>query len=71
MKINSLFLIGISLLTFLLLVSCDVLSSDPNAIVVTFDASSCTVSGPSELAPGEHTFNFIDESDWEGELWLT
>ena len=42
----------------------------PTPIVVTFDGNDCTVSGPTELPAGEHTFIFIDRSDMRGELWL-
>jgi hypothetical protein len=37
---------------------------------VTFDGNGCTVTGPAELPAGEYTFNFIDQSDTRGELWL-
>ena len=37
---------------------------------VTFDGNDCTVTGPTELPAGEHTFIFIDQSDMRGELWL-
>ena len=37
---------------------------------VTFDNNGCTVNGPAELQAGEHTFIFIDRSQWRGELWL-
>jgi hypothetical protein len=38
---------------------------------VTFDGNGCTVTGPTELPAGEHTFVFIDRSDiMRGELWL-
>ena len=38
---------------------------------VTNDGKGCTVSGPTELPPGEHTFTFIDKSEWKGELYLS
>ena len=37
---------------------------------VIFDGKNCTVTGPTELPPGEHTFIFVDESDLKGELYL-
>jgi len=37
---------------------------------VTFDGNDCTVSGPTELQAGEHTFIFVDHADVRGELWL-
>ena len=39
-------------------------------IEVTFDGNDCTVTGPTELPAGEHTFIFIDQSDMRGELSL-
>jgi len=37
---------------------------------VTFDGSDCWVDGPHEVPVGDHTFNFINTSDFMGELWL-
>ena len=45
-------------------------TATPTPIVVTFDGNDCTVTGPTELPAGEHTFIFIDRSDMRGELWL-
>ncbi len=39
-------------------------------IEVIFDGNDCTVTGPTELPAGDHTFIFIDRSDMKGELWL-
>jgi hypothetical protein len=42
----------------------------PPVFEVMFDGKDCTGTGPTELPAGEHTFIFIDRSDWKGELWL-
>jgi hypothetical protein len=44
------------------------LSSQP--IEVKFTGDDCTVTGPTELPAGKHTFTFIDESGMDAELWL-
>ena len=55
----------------ILLVGCGGTTDKPEPVFeVIFDGKGCTVTGPSELPPGEHTFTFIDQSEWEGELWL-
>ena len=56
------------ILVTLLLAGC---SSTPEPVIeVTFYGDGCTVTGPSELPPGEHTFTFIDKSEWKGELYV-
>jgi len=57
-------IISIIILSFV--ISCEAYAR----IEVTFDGNGCTVTGPSELLPGEHTFTFIEQSEWEAELWL-
>jgi hypothetical protein len=42
----------------------------PPVIEVTFDGTDCTVTGPTELPAGEHTFIFIDRFDRKAVLWL-
>jgi hypothetical protein len=37
---------------------------------VIFDGKDCTATGPAEVTAGEHSFVFIDRSEYEGELWL-
>jgi len=60
----------VSFFIIILMISCDAFSDTSAKIEVAFDGKDCTVTGPSELPPGEHTFTFIDQSEWEGELWL-
>lgn len=51
--------------------SCGSDSDDVNAdITVTFDGAQCTVEGPAELDPGQHTFLFVDEADRSAEMWV-
>ena len=45
----------------LLITACG--SSDEEPIEVTFTGEGCTVTGPTELSIGEHTFIFKDVSD--------
>ena len=69
------------ILIMLLLVGCGTTAATPTPtseplpetvaeFEVTFDGNDCTVTGPTELPAGEHTFIFIDRSDMRGELWL-
>ena len=39
-------------------------------IVVTFDGEECTVSGPSVLSTGSHSFILNDLSDKKVDLWI-
>lgn len=61
---------GFALLILLFINACNNSSDESDVIEVTFDGKSCTVSGPSELPAGDHTFKFIDLSKWEGELYV-
>ena len=70
MKCMTLFYILSALFLILFLTACGSLPGESAVIEVTFDGNDCTVTGPSELPPGEHTFTFVDQSEWEGELWL-
>lgn len=70
MKYKNLYHIVLALFLLLLLAACGELSGENAVIEVTFDGNGCTVKGPSELPPGEHTFTFVDQSEWEGELYL-
>ena len=44
--------------------------SVPEEIEVTFDGNECTVSGPTELPIGEHSFILNDLSETNAELWV-
>lgn len=44
--------------------------SVPEEIEVTFDGNECTVSGPTELPIGEHSFILNDLSEMNAELWV-
>ena len=44
--------------------------SVPEEIEVTFDGNECTVSGPTELPMGDHSFVLNDLSEMNAELWV-
>ncbi len=71
--------VTLAILIMLLVVGCGTPAATPTSeplpetvaeFEVTFDGNDCTVTGPTELPAGEHTFIFIDRSDMRGELWL-
>ena len=39
-------------------------------VTARFDGDQCTIEGPAELDPGQHTFLFINEADRSAEMWL-
>ena len=63
-KITGLFLLFI---VALLMTAC---TSSDEGIEVTWDGNECTVSGPTELLMGNHSFALINLSDQEDDLWV-
>ncbi|MFC1527493.1 hypothetical protein ACFL5D_01955 [Candidatus Neomarinimicrobiota bacterium] len=67
MRLKTIILQTVIIIFLLMLLSACTSSSE---IIVTFDGKKCTMSGPSVLLIGEHSFILNDKSDKKVDLWI-